>query len=70
MGWRKPREHPPPFIGLCAGDHLHEFYMPLEAGERTLCPECELPMVIYIREPELMRERRVEEIGDKLPVEL
>jgi hypothetical protein len=39
----------PALIGLCPGEHTHEFYVPLKPGEGTICPECDRPMVLYAR---------------------
>ena len=37
----------PVMVGLCPGEHLGEFYMPLDPGESTICPMCDLEMVVY-----------------------
>ena len=36
---------PPDVIGLCPGKHMGEFYVP----HGGICPECDLPMVEYMR---------------------
>lgn len=37
----------PKRVGLCPGEHLHEFYMPLDPDSDTICPQCSLRMVVY-----------------------
>lgn len=46
---------PPPLVGLCTGPHLHDFYMPLDPGESTVCPQCERAMAVYVAGADLAR---------------
>lgn len=39
----------PSRVGLCPAEHMGRFYMPLEAGDSTICPECDQEMIIYVR---------------------
>jgi hypothetical protein len=39
----------PELIGICPGEHLGHFYVPLAAGDSPICPECEDRMVIFLR---------------------
>lgn len=47
------RETPPPLVGLCPGEHLQHFYMPLEPTDSTICPECDQQMVVYVTQDAL-----------------
>jgi hypothetical protein len=37
----------PPLVGLCPGEHLGEFYMPLAPGDSTICSGCDRELVLF-----------------------
>lgn len=49
---------PPTFVGLCPGDHLGEFYVPLDAGDRAICPSCDQELVVYATAGKLGEDAR------------
>ena len=49
----------PTLIGLCPDpEHTTRFYMPLDPGESTICPECSENLVIYCRADDVNRRVR------------
>lgn len=54
----------PTLVGLCPGEHLDQFYMPIKVGDSRRCPVpgCKHHLIVYCRADEL--SRRVREAYD------
>ena len=53
----------PEYVGLCPSEHLGEFYVPLVAGESTVCPTCDRHMVVFKRNDALTRAAASQQHG-------
>jgi hypothetical protein len=38
----------PAIVGLCPGEHLRHFYVPIQPGDSPICPECDKRMALYV----------------------